>query len=285
MAEAMQSQEQNKTYAMDQESSAEMSRLQRQGAAITQAMGGLLTEISDLSQVQRILDVACGPGDWAYQLALSYPQLDVVGIDISHRMISYANSRKLPNTTYLVMDILQPLSFPDESFDVINARLLQAVVPKKAWIPFLKECQRILKPGGIIRLTEQELALSNSLAGETFGGLTNKAFYMSGQGFSPNGNDVCITAVLTSLLRDVGYSNVQQKAFVLDGSAEAPFHEDFRENGRLGGLLIQPFLIKLGLATEKELLDLYQQAQQDMRSPDFRAIWFFLTAWGKKAIS
>src|SRR5689334_19632063 len=81
-------------YILDPESSAEMSRLQTQDKMLTKAMGGLLTEIPDLSGYRRVLDLACGPGDWALDLAYAHPHLEVIGGDISHRMVEYANARR-----------------------------------------------------------------------------------------------------------------------------------------------------------------------------------------------
>jgi ubiquinone/menaquinone biosynthesis C-methylase UbiE len=59
---------------------------------ITKGMGGLFSERSDLSGVHRILDAACGPGGWALEVAFTYPEIEVVGFDISRAMIDYARS-------------------------------------------------------------------------------------------------------------------------------------------------------------------------------------------------
>jgi hypothetical protein len=50
----------------------------------------------------------------------------------------------------------------------------------------------------------------------------------------------------------------------------------------IGFLLVQPFLIKLGLSTEEELTQLYKQAIAEMQESTFRGIWYYLTAWGEK---
>ncbi len=36
-----------------------------------------------LSQVHLVLDLACGPGGWAIDVARAYPNIDVMGVDIS----------------------------------------------------------------------------------------------------------------------------------------------------------------------------------------------------------
>ncbi len=69
-------------------------RLIEQDRHFNQAMGGLLAEQAeaDLSTVHRVLDVACGPGGWALDLAQQYPDIQVVGVDIDEGMIEYANT-------------------------------------------------------------------------------------------------------------------------------------------------------------------------------------------------
>src|SRR5260370_27314523 len=97
-----------------------------------QAMGGLLAEQAEsvLSTVRSVLDVACGPGGWALDLAQQYPDIQAVGVDIDEGMIEYANTMArasgLDNALFRVMDASKPLDFPDGSFDLVNARFMVA---------------------------------------------------------------------------------------------------------------------------------------------------------------
>ena len=50
------------TYFIDAENAAEMARLANQDHIVTQSTGGLFPEQSDLSTMNDILDIACGPG-------------------------------------------------------------------------------------------------------------------------------------------------------------------------------------------------------------------------------
>ena len=44
--------------------------------------GGLAPESAQyLAECERVLDLACGPGSWALQVATAYPKLEVVGVD------------------------------------------------------------------------------------------------------------------------------------------------------------------------------------------------------------
>src|ERR1700680_1782765 len=146
-------------YFNDPESGAEMARLLGQDRLITKGMGGLFSERFDLSGIHHMLDVACGPGGWALEVAFTYPEIEVVGVHISRAMIDYANAQArvqgLTNASFQVMDIQKPLDFPDASFDLVNARFIN-FLPAAAWPKLMQEFKRITRAGGVIRLTESE---------------------------------------------------------------------------------------------------------------------------------
>src|SRR5579859_3425866 len=114
------------TYIIDNESTAEMARLIHQDRLTTKSMGGFLSEQSDLSNIHDILDIACGPGGWVLGVADTYRYIHVVGMDSSPKMIEYARAlakaQKLENVEFQVMNALKPLNFPNDSFDIVNAR-------------------------------------------------------------------------------------------------------------------------------------------------------------------
>src|SRR5215472_6378408 len=111
--------------------------------------------------------------------------MEVVGIDISQTMISYARTQaqvqRLDNAHFQVMDATKPLDFPDLSFDLVNARLI-GFFPKAVWPSLLQECVRITLPGGIIRLTEIEMGvcgITDSTAVEQLNALVTRALHLT----------------------------------------------------------------------------------------------------------
>src|SRR5579859_1692694 len=136
-------------YFNDPESGAEMARLIDQDHLITEGMGGLLPERSnDFSGIHRLLDVGCGPGGWALEIAFAHPEIEVIGFDISQAMIDYARARArvrgLDNASFRVMDMQKPLDFSDDSFDLVNGRFV-SFIPTSLIPAFLKECMRITR--------------------------------------------------------------------------------------------------------------------------------------------
>jgi ubiquinone/menaquinone biosynthesis C-methylase UbiE len=272
-------------YFNDPESGAEMARLIQQDRLITKGMGGLFAEQSDLSGIHRILDVGCGPGAWALEVAFTYPQIEVVGFDVSEAMISYARTQAqvqgLDNAHFHVMDARQPLDFPDNSFDLVNARFVAFLGPA-IWPKLLQEYRRISRPGGVIRLTESEWGMTNSPAHEILYGKFYRAMKLAGQSYSPDGRIYDITPMLGGFLRNIGCVDIRQVAHVIDFSAGTEDYESFFRDWMTFFHLIKPFLIKRGVTTQEEVDQLVDQMEFEMRQDDYRGIMYILTAWGQK---
>ena len=273
-------------YPIDHESGAEMARLMEQDHLFTKGMRGLFAERSDLSQIHRILDVACGPGGWALEVAFAYPEKEVVAFDISETMINYARTQALAqglqNVSFRVMDALQPLDFPAASFDLVNARLI-AFLPPTAWPSLIHEFLRIARPRGIIRLTETELSVSNSPALERLQEFFTCALRAAGRSFSPDGRRIGITPQLGCLLRQAGCINVQNMAHAIDYSAGTEAYTAFYQDWKIVYKLGQPFFISTGVTTQQEVDQVYEQMLLEMMSDDFCAVHYLLTVWGEKS--
>jgi ubiquinone/menaquinone biosynthesis C-methylase UbiE len=273
-------------YIIDAESASEMARLMHQDHLMTERMGGLFPAGIDLSQVHTVLDLACGPGSWVLDVAYEYPAIEIVGTDISNRMIRYAQTRaqtqQLHNASFQVADILQSLDFPANSFDFVNARTLVGFMSPASWPELLRECMRVTRPGGFIRLTELELSLSNSPANEKINALLARAGYISKRTFSPDGRHIGITPMLGRFLRDVGCKDIQHAAHAIDFSAGSEAQEEFFQNMTAGLHLLRPFLLKMQVVTAEEIDSLYQQAIAEIQADDFCAILYFLSVWGRK---
>ncbi len=277
----------NNSYFFDPESPAEMARLINLDHFITRNMGGPFAGIPDPSSFSTIVDLACGPGGWVLDVAFAHPEIDVAGVDISQTMIEYANARarsqNIPNASFGVMDITQPLDFSDASFDLVNARFLFSVLHREAWSSFIRECTRILRPGGILRLTDMiDPAITTSEACERRMQLSFLAQSRLGYGFSPIGRTVGVTSVLPNLLRKSGYQQVQHAAHALEFSAETDAWADVYRDAEIVGRLLQPLLVNSGVATTEEAERLYEHMLSEMHEEDFCGMWHYMTIWGQK---
>jgi ubiquinone/menaquinone biosynthesis C-methylase UbiE len=279
------SEEQN-SYFIDHESGAEMARLLEQDRLYTRSMGGFFAERSDLTEINRILDIGCGPGGWVQELAYAYPEKDIVGCDVSQAMIAYARAQAqvqyLENAHFLVMDATTPLDFADNSFDLVNARLIAFLTPQQ-WPALLKECMRITRPGGIIRLTEcQGPGITNSRAFEKQVEWFALALYRAGQTFSPDGRQLGVIPVLSGLLREVGCKGIGHSAHMIDFSAGEEAHDLWCQDIRVFFKLLQPFFLATQVALQEEIDQVYEQMEIEMLQESFGGVHLFTTFWGEK---
>ena len=274
------------TYFIEAENIAEMARLLNQDRLLTKSMGSLFPEHSDLSTIHDILDIACGPGGWALDVAKTYPHTQVVGIDISQLMTEYARTQALKhrvsNAQFRVMNAFEPLDFPDNSFDLVNARFISPFMSPTAWPQLIQECRRILRPGGVIRLTEPESPISTSLSLSHLWSLFTNAFKRAGQSFSPDGQHFGNAPMLGRFLRDADFRQIEKRAHVTDFSAGMEAHLSTCQDLMVFFKLIQPFLLKWEVTTQEEADVLYHRVLAEIQDDDFCGVWFFLTAYGKK---
>jgi ubiquinone/menaquinone biosynthesis C-methylase UbiE len=276
------------SYIMPAESGAEMARLINLDMAVTEAMGDLFPAGLDPTNVHGILDVACGPGGWARGVATQLPDTEVVGIDVSQTMVDYANAyvkvQQLDNIYFLVMDATKTLDFPDASFDLVHARFMAGFLRKEWWTLVVKEFARVTRPGGFIVLTECDTSGdTNSKHFEAVKTRVIQTMARAGLSQNPLGLHFGATPLLAQHLRDAGCHDIRQQPHLLDFSTGAPAHQAMFENMRAGMKLAQPFFLKMSEATQEELDREYEATLLEMMQPDFRGIWYFLTAWGIKS--
>ncbi len=109
------------------------------------------------AQGLNLLDVGCGTGIFTRQLATMFMDSKIQGCDINADMISRAREILSPKTDFKV-SIAEQLPFPDLEFHLIT--VAQAV----QWFDrplFYVEAMRLLKPGGILALIENNRVWQN----------------------------------------------------------------------------------------------------------------------------
>ncbi|WP_054371786.1 class I SAM-dependent methyltransferase [Rhodococcus rhodochrous] len=113
-------------------------------------------DLLDLQLGQRVLDIGCGPGDFARVLAARVgPTGRVVGVDPSRPMIDHATARAgtVPQCEFRV-GTAQDLDDPDESFDAVTATFSMHHIPEDRRDHALAQFFRVLRPGGRLLLAD-----------------------------------------------------------------------------------------------------------------------------------
>jgi len=109
-----------------------------------------LNELTKLSPAGTLADVGCGPGYLVGEMAEAFPDLNVIGVDISEEMVGLA-TRDYVGASYgqrvrFQQGDIQGLPFEDDSLDFVVSTL-----SLHHWADAgeaFREIQRVLKPGG-----------------------------------------------------------------------------------------------------------------------------------------
>jgi ubiquinone/menaquinone biosynthesis C-methylase UbiE len=281
-------------YYVDPEDVEEMNRLLDQSYFLMRQFGGILPERPDFHGIHRVLDIACGPGQWATQVARKQPQIAICGIDLSKRMINFASAKAhqdaLENITFEVGDATQfPLPYANHSFDLINASLIYAFMTRDLWPQLIQECWRLLSPGGFLRIIQEDAnIMTNSSAMHQYHNLGSLALQRAGASFYSD--QLGIIPRLPGMFERAHFQIQAQKHHIIDVSHGTEGYRLAYEDYRILLANLRPFLVKWGVATEQEANACYQQFLKEMRSgivtdqgvEKFVGFWHFYSIFGQK---
>lgn len=102
-------------------------------------------------------------GLWSLEMAHVYPKCQIIGMDVvppSEKEGWNLTTNNIPSSAgqklvqFQYGDILKPLLFPENHFDLIYQRDIATVLPFSSWPTLICEFYRITKPGGQIQLVE-----------------------------------------------------------------------------------------------------------------------------------
>lgn len=115
-----------------------------------------IKKIKDAGEAPRVLDVACGTGDFSIAIAKAVRKGEVIGVDISKEMLEVMRQKVLKNKLESIISQEvgdgEAMRFPDASFDrVVNAFGIRNFEDRDKG---LREALRVLKPGGRLVILE-----------------------------------------------------------------------------------------------------------------------------------
>ena len=271
---------------LDPENSVEMVRLDNQNRLMTEALGGILPEAMNLTNVSRILDLGCGAGGWTMDTAHAL-ETSCIGVDSRSPLLKYAQMQAQMTgihdlVTFQEMEITHPLAFPDASFDLVNLRFLTELIETPCWPAVLHECLRVLKLGGFLVLTEAEWPTTSSPAAEKLARSTTEALWKAGFGFSRDGRDLGVLHALPALLKRAGACAIQSDVHLLNFSSRQPHFHDMARHLWTTYALLQPFLTRMDYGSQQELYTLCDQFAYDLIDDAFEGGMIVLRTWGQK---
>lgn len=112
---------------------------------------GLTVERLRLGATARVLDVGCGTGLLLDRVSLTHPELELVGVDLSPRMLAVAQRRLAARASLAVADaVALPVRDGDTDVLVSSSVFHHLSEPAQA----LAEWRRVLRPGGQLVMTD-----------------------------------------------------------------------------------------------------------------------------------
>lgn len=229
-------------------------------------------------ELRRVLDVGCGLGSWARDVAAQYPHMQVVGIDCDEQALwqarEIAREQQLSNVTFQRMDIRQPLDFAGERFDLIFARYLFLHLPRRAWQTCTNHLVEHVQPGGYVQLVDGGLETASSPA-------WRRLLQIFAQVIATREQDTSVGLSFATLALEAGLQ--------LYSCSYHPLLAGAWNASNIGaGDLLARFLKaralaeQTGLVSPEEYDALQCQAKQDAALPDFVAVGGVISVIGRK---
>ena len=237
-----------------------------------------------LQQPTDILDVGCGSGRWAMEMAALFPDARVIGLDLvpppeDANPLGEGLDARPENYLFTAGNILEGLPYPDASFDFVHQRLLITAIPRDRWPGVIQELARVTRPGGWIELAE--------CGQEQDGGPGYSGLWQSWIDFLAKRNiDFTIGKRTGQMLAEGGLANVQQRAL------NFPMGD---WGGRIGrasatdclavGKALRAGVLAQNVMSADQYDALYARAQREFAQRQGRGILPFYIAFGQRAAS
>lgn len=192
-------------YALPKDD-AEINRLDFQHYMLRYALRG--NYLAPLVQPRDILDVGSGSGRWALDMALTFPDANVVGLDLVPPPADVAadggagRDVRPANYAFVTGNVLEGLPFANATFDYAHQRLLFAAIPRPSWPQAVAELARVTRPQGWVELIEGSVGAGAKSPAERI--FTQWALKVT----AIRQIDLQVGPHLPTFLRDAGFANV-----------------------------------------------------------------------------
>jgi predicted SAM-dependent methyltransferase len=137
----------------------------------------------------------------------------------------WLNSDYYPASTEVAhLDATRPFQFKDETFDFIFSEHMIEHIPYPAGCNMLRECFRVLKPGGVARISTPDLNFLIELYGSNTE-LQREYIKWSKQSFIPWAAQANDTFVINNFVRDWGHCFIYDEKTLRQAMEEAGFSD------------------------------------------------------------
>ena len=232
--------------------------------------------LAPIGQPRDILDVGCGVGRWAAEMASEFPAANVIGVDVAPPTIADdtpSGAAAAENYTFVQGNVLERLPFADNSFDFVHQRYLILAIPANRWPHVIAELLRVTRPGGWIELIETEPPSGAPAIDQ----LATWGKQLIGR----RGIDMAMAGQIGPLLTAGGAAQVTARTLTIPVG---------RPGGRIGGMMVVDYmsaltairgpLAALGVASEATFDEAMARGRQEFERRSFPQSIY--VAYGRK---
>jgi ubiquinone/menaquinone biosynthesis C-methylase UbiE len=212
-----------------------------------------------------ILDVACGTGIWARELAVQYPRARVVGFDYDRTPLERALEVLGPggqfpaNFRFVEANMFERFPFEDGEFDYTFSRFLVVATPTDNWPHIAREMLRVTKRGGYVEMVDmQQFPVTQSPA-------YNRVLEAAADLVHKRGMQTGVEHSLKGYLEAAGLQQVQERAFRVGTGRQGNRQQRLLISDLLAGHRnLKGALVKLGYFSEPEFDELMAGEEREL---------------------
>jgi ubiquinone/menaquinone biosynthesis C-methylase UbiE len=220
--------------------------------------------LAPIGKPRDILDVGCGTGRWAVELATEYRGANVIGVDVAPPAVAEGSDSAptAENYTFVQGNVLERLPFADNSFDFVHQRYLILAIPANRWSYVIAELLRVTRPGGWIELIETEPPMGAPALDQ----LATWGTQLVGR----RGIDMAMARQIGPLLSAGGATQVTARTLTIPVG---------KPGGRVGGMMVVDYLTALtavrgplaalGIASEAQFDEAMERARKELDRHSF----------------
>ncbi|KAK3385900.1 S-adenosyl-L-methionine-dependent methyltransferase [Podospora didyma] len=117
--------------------------------------GKLFRAPLDAEKIKKVIDIGTGTGLWAIDFADQYPDVEVIGTDLSPIQPTWVP----PNLRFEIEDMTLNWTYRPNDFDFVHMRYLFGSVEN--WTALLRQAYRACKPGGWVESFEASTVMDS----------------------------------------------------------------------------------------------------------------------------